>query len=674
MTNIPDERETTRLLEQAVRGDQRAWEQLLARHRDRLRRMVALRLDRRLQARVNASDVIQEASLEAVRRLPEYLGNPSLPFFLWLRFLTGQRLMEQHRIHFGVKARDVCREIALYHGALPETTSAALAAHLLGHLTSPSEAAMRVERRIRMQEVLNAMDPIDREILALRHYEQLSNSEVATVLDLDKFDDEQAIRAGISAPEGDPGRLAGRPRGVVNMSNPGSSVERDPIDRLAESFLARFRAGQRPSIEEYASKYPELAEEIRDLLAALVQLEENLAPEAAAARSRVKPSEAESRSGLPPRHLGDFLIVREVGRGGMGIVYEAVQQSLGRHVALKLLPTGNPANRTQIERFRLEARAAARLHHTNIVPVFGVGEHDGLRYYVMQFIQGLGLDQVLEELKRLRHGPGDPMGKRKDAWGEPHVSLRDVSTTDLAQLLLTGRFVPAADQEGSGPAATSAKTVDPVTVTTAGLDQPVHPAGAGQTDDTFSLNPSSTTLPGVAAAQRSGKKRPTYWQSVGRIGVQVAEALEHAHKQGVLHRDVKPSNLLLDTRGTVWVTDFGLAKMEDQPNLTNTGDILGTLRYMPPEAFDGRADRRGDIYSLGLTLYELPAMRPAFQERDAQSAHQAGDDRRAAPARQAEPRNPPRPGDHRPQGDRSRGGAAIPDGRRPGRRLAAIPR
>ena len=186
MTNTANESEMTRLIERAVGGDQQAWGQLLSRHRDRLRRMVALRIDRRLRGRVDASDVIQEASLEAARRLPEYLKNPTMPFFLWLRFLTGQRLLEQHRIHLGAKARDAGREISLYHGALPETTSAALAAHLLGHLTSPSEAAIRAERRIRMQEVLNTMDPVDREILALRHYEQLSNSEVADVLDMDK--------------------------------------------------------------------------------------------------------------------------------------------------------------------------------------------------------------------------------------------------------------------------------------------------------------------------------------------------------------------------------------------------------------------------------------------------------------------------------------------------------
>ena len=121
-------------------------------------------------------------------------------------------------------------------------------------------------------------------------------------------------------------------------------------------------------------------------------------------------------------------------------------------------------------------------------------------------------------------------------------------------------------------------------------------------------------LPGATRA--TGQKPFTYWQSVARIGVQVADALEYAHRQGVLHRDIKPSNLLLDMGGTVWVTDFGLAKADDQPNLTQTGDILGTLRYMPPEAFDGKTDARSDVYALGLTLYELLALRPAFDEAD----------------------------------------------------------
>jgi tetratricopeptide (TPR) repeat protein len=145
---------------------------------------------------------------------------------------------------------------------------------------------------------------------------------------------------------------------------------------------------------------------------------------------------------------------------------------------------------------------------------------------------------------------------------------------------------------------------------------PASPSG-GRLSETSSVSSSSVVLPGQSdASHKAGRKKPTYWQSVASIGVQVAQALEHAHSQGILHRDVKPSNLLLDLRGCVWVTDFGLAKADDQQDLTHTGDILGTLRYMPPEAFEGRTDRRGDIYSLGLTLYELLALRPAFAEKD----------------------------------------------------------
>jgi RNA polymerase sigma-70 factor (ECF subfamily) len=182
----PGDLETLGLIDRAVQGDQTAWGELLARYRDRLRRMVALRLDRRLQGRVDASDVIQEATFEASRRLAEYSQNPTMPFFLWLRFLTGQRLLEQHRRHLGAQGRDAGREISLYRGAMPETTTAALAAQLLGRHTSPSQAAVRAERKIRLQEALNSLDAVDREMLALRHFEQLSNGEAAQVLGLDK--------------------------------------------------------------------------------------------------------------------------------------------------------------------------------------------------------------------------------------------------------------------------------------------------------------------------------------------------------------------------------------------------------------------------------------------------------------------------------------------------------
>jgi RNA polymerase sigma-70 factor (ECF subfamily) len=184
LSTIGNSSETDQLLQRVVQGDRNGLGPLLERHRQRLWRMVALRLDRRLQSRVDASDVVQEAFLDASARLPEYLRQPSMPFFLWLRFLTGQKVMELHSHHLGAQMRDAGREVSLYRGALPETSSAALAAHLLGHDTRPSEAAMRAEMKVRLQEALNSMDALDREVLALRHFEQLSTAETAQVLNI----------------------------------------------------------------------------------------------------------------------------------------------------------------------------------------------------------------------------------------------------------------------------------------------------------------------------------------------------------------------------------------------------------------------------------------------------------------------------------------------------------
>jgi RNA polymerase sigma-70 factor (ECF subfamily) len=174
--------ETDRLLQQAADGDQESWAALLNRHADRLRRMVAFRLDQRIQGRIDPSDVIQESLLEAWKHLADYLRDPSLPFFLWLRGIAGNKLRELHRHHLGTQMRDAGREVSLYRGTMPETTSAALAAQLLGHMTGPSEAAVRAEVKVRLQEALNSMDPLDREVLALRHFEQLSPAETAQVL------------------------------------------------------------------------------------------------------------------------------------------------------------------------------------------------------------------------------------------------------------------------------------------------------------------------------------------------------------------------------------------------------------------------------------------------------------------------------------------------------------
>jgi RNA polymerase sigma-70 factor (ECF subfamily) len=182
----PESSETIELRRRIEGGDETALLELFARHREQLKRMVKLRLDRRLQGRLDPSDVLQEASLDVVRRAREYLANPAMPVFLWLRWITGQRLVTLHRKHFGSKARDVGLEVSLRQGALPQASSVSLAALLLGRLTSPTRAALRAELQLRVQEVLNTLDPIDREILTLRHFEELSNTETAQVLELSK--------------------------------------------------------------------------------------------------------------------------------------------------------------------------------------------------------------------------------------------------------------------------------------------------------------------------------------------------------------------------------------------------------------------------------------------------------------------------------------------------------
>ena len=178
--------ETEELVRRGGEGDQGALEQLFSRHRERLRRMVSLRLDWRLRRRLGEEDILQEVYLEAARRLGEYLRDPKLPFFLWLRFLTRQKLADTHRQHLGAQARDVRREVRLGQGALPDATSAALAAQLLGRHTTPSENVMRVELKLKLQEALESMDPEDREVLVLRHYEELTHSEIAQELGIER--------------------------------------------------------------------------------------------------------------------------------------------------------------------------------------------------------------------------------------------------------------------------------------------------------------------------------------------------------------------------------------------------------------------------------------------------------------------------------------------------------
>jgi WD40 repeat protein/serine/threonine protein kinase len=368
---------------------------------------------------------------------------------------------------------------------------------------------------------------------------------------------------------------------------PQSSSENDLVSALAEEFLDRQRRGEEPSLQEFLDRYPALADRLRSRIAALLAGPTNGQGLTAATQS-IRGPRAVSQPTL--EWVGDYRILRELGRGGMGIVYEAVQESLGRRVALKVLPAQALLDPQLSLRFRREAQAAARLHHTNIVQVYGVGEHNGLHYYVMQLIHGEGLDRVLIELRELRSA------SRSGAF---ELENDSPATSAVAHALLHGRSPASLLAESPRQPSTGSSWDVPTQVyVPAGMAVPAPEQAPPTTGSTSALD-------------------PRYWRGVARVGLQVAQALAYAHGQSILHRDIKPANLLLDAQGTVWVTDFGLAKeTTDQGGLTRSGDVVGTLRYMAPERFRGRSDARCDIYSLGLTLYELVTLTPAFSNSD----------------------------------------------------------
>src|SRR5262245_9706432 len=275
---------------------------------------------------------------------------------------------------------------------------------------------------------------------------------------------------------------------------PDAKSERDVVEILAEEFVERHRRGERPALSEFTDRCPDRASEIRDLFPALVVMEK-LKPSGDHTAGFVD-STATADEHLPDR-LGDYRILREVGRGGMGVVYEAEQLSLGRHVALKVLPAHGRLNPTYLERFRREAKAAAKLHHTNIVPVFGVGEANGVHFYAMQFIRGEGLDKVLYDVRRLRQQHGNVMGPE----------FASTLGASVAHSLISGQF-----EEPSGA------RLPPVSANQPGPDTP--------------RSPTSSSL-----------SKNDYYRGIAKLGLQAAEALAYAHKQGVLHRDIKPSNL-----------------------------------------------------------------------------------------------------------------------------------
>lgn len=316
---------------------------------------------------------------------------------------------------------------------------------------------------------------------------------------------------------------------VPGQSQEPSATSGGVLHELLEEFQRLMSSGNDISAEEFASEHPEHRVELLQILPiADVLLDMS---------SEVTNDKIAKDYEPPTKTLGDYRIVREIGRGGMGIVYEAHQISLDRRVALKILPLACLLGERQIQRFHNEARAAASLRHPNIVGVHGVGCERSVHFYSMELVKGCDLSSLIQDV----HGESYDDGSQSSRSAE------------------------------------------------------------------------SDTRPIAALSTQRQSSREEFYRSVARLGVQAAEALHHAHEHGVIHRDVKPANLLVDASGNVRVTDFGLAQIQAGGDLSKTGDLIGTLRYMSPEQIRGEhVDARTDVFSLGVTLYELCVGKPAF--------------------------------------------------------------
>lgn len=345
-------------------------------------------------------------------------------------------------------------------------------------------------------------------------------------------------------------------------------VSNEVLCELVDQITNQLQAGESIDLDIISHDYPHYIEQLRQVLPSL----ELFADLRVATKKPILVETARDESDAVSKQLGDYEIIREVGRGGMGVVYEATHRSLGRRAALKVLPFAAMLDPRQIQRFKNEAQAVAQLDHPNIVDVFGVGCDRGVHFYAMRFIDGRPLSELI-------------------------TGLRKSSLADDARAAETSR-----NQESD-----TSRLQD---------SDPTEPTGPNASTKIGHTDTSEASIWESLSKNRSTKSRE-FFRSAADLIRQAAAALHHAHQHDVIHRDVKPSNLIVESSGKLWVTDFGLAHVEGNATLTATGDVVGTLRYMSPEQTQGLpVDHRADIYSLGATLYELLTLRPAFPQRD----------------------------------------------------------
>jgi eukaryotic-like serine/threonine-protein kinase len=379
--------------------------------------------------------------------------------------------------------------------------------------------------------------------------------------------------------------------------------QKDRLTDLLDGYFCQLEKGLPPSREYLIETNTDLADPLRAYFGSLDELHDMAA---GFQQSAVGSGEDAALPAGDARRLGDFRLLREIGRGGMGVVYEAEQISLGRRVAVKVLPFAAVLDSRQIARFKHEAQAAAQLNHPNIVSVFAVGVERGVHFYAMQLIDGQPLDRALAELREKY-----PRAARG------------------------GRGVQSPEAVGAASVRTSRGGPESL----AGISQPAgRPREAPETQV-----PSGTFASKRSLLNSRAEGGSHYFQAVIRLGIEAASALHAAHESGIVHRDIKPSNLLLDGNGKVWVTDFGLARRDTNPTLTRNGDLVGTVRYMSPEQALGQValvDHRTDIYSLGATLYELLTLEPAFPGDEGPALLRHIERNEPRPLRQLQPKVP----------------------------------